>query len=174
MINTTINEIPSFLERRPDEMDKLIWKKAYATFIIESKKSPEEFANKSLQLTELLPILRILDRKWEMVEPEMMVTTHVMVHRMRMTLNRYREKPKQVYETIFEIQDQKDHSGDVDQTLNRSRTDSVNSDDVPIKKESSELGLKNAPSVNGNQDEEGKGEEKDEYPWEQAANNKQT
>ena len=41
MINTTINEIPSFLEGRPDEMDKLIWKKAYATFIIESKKSPE-------------------------------------------------------------------------------------------------------------------------------------
>ena len=174
MINTTINEIPSFLDRRPDEMDKLIWKKAYATFIIESKKSPEEFANKSLQLTELLPILRILDRKWEFVEPEMMVTTHVMVHRMRMTLNRYREKPKQVYETIFEIQEQKELSADVDQTHNPDRTDSDNSDDVPIKKESSELGLKNAPSVNGNQDEEDKVEEQEPKPWEQAANNEQT
>jgi len=51
MINTTINEIPSFLEGRPDEMDKLIWKKAYATFLIESEKTPEECANKSLQLT---------------------------------------------------------------------------------------------------------------------------
>ena len=106
MINTTINEIPSFLERRPDEMDKLIWKKAYATFIIESKKSPEECANKSLQLTELLPILRSLDRKWELVEPEMMVTTHVMVHRMRTILNRFKEKPKQVYDTIYEIREQ--------------------------------------------------------------------
>ena len=45
-------------------MDKLIWKKAYATFVIESEKTPEECANKSLQLTELLPILGSLDRKW--------------------------------------------------------------------------------------------------------------
>ena len=104
----------------------------------------------------------------------MMVTTHVMVHRMRMTLNRYREKPKQVYETIFEIQEQKELSADVDQTHNPDRTDSEHSDDVPIKKESSELGLKNAPSVNGNQDEEDKVEEQEPKPWEQAANNEQT
>ena len=106
MINTNTNEIPSFLEGKPDEMDKLIWKKAYATFIIESKKSPEAFANKSLQLTELLPILRSLDRKWKSVEPEMMVTTHVMVHRMRTILNRFKEKPKQVYDTLYEIRQQ--------------------------------------------------------------------
>ena len=48
MINTTINEIPSFLEGRPDEMDKLIWKKAYATFLIETEKTPEECVTKSL------------------------------------------------------------------------------------------------------------------------------
>ena len=35
MINTTINEVPSFLEEKPNEMDKLIWKKAYATFLVE-------------------------------------------------------------------------------------------------------------------------------------------
>ena len=174
MINTTINEIPSFLEGRPDEMDKLIWKKAYATFIIESKKSPEEFANKSLQLTELLPILRTLDRKWELVEPEMMVTTHVMVHRMRMTLNRFRSQPKKVYDTIYEVREAHELSAEVDQTFNRSKTESENSDDVPIKKESSELGLKNAPSVNGNQEEEDKVEEEEPKPWEQAANNEQT
>ena len=63
MINTTINEIPSFLEGRTDEMAKLIWKKAYATFVIESEKTPEECANKPLLLTELLPILGSLDRK---------------------------------------------------------------------------------------------------------------
>ena len=51
-------------------MDKLIWKKAYATFVIESEKTPEECANKPLQLTELLPILGSLDRKWKLVEPE--------------------------------------------------------------------------------------------------------
>ena len=106
MINTTINEIPSFLERRPDEMDKLIWKKAYATYLTEIKRSPEECANKSLQLTELLPILCSIDRKWKSVEPEMMVTTHVMVHRMRTILNRFKEKPKQVYDTLYEIRQQ--------------------------------------------------------------------
>ena len=45
-------------------MDKLIWKKAYATFLIETEKTPEECVTKSLQLTELLPILGSLDRKW--------------------------------------------------------------------------------------------------------------
>ena len=35
MINTTINEVPSFLEEKPDEMDNLIWKKAYSTFLVE-------------------------------------------------------------------------------------------------------------------------------------------
>ena len=106
MINTNTNEIPSFLEGKPDEMDKLIWKKAYATYLTEIKRSPEECANKSLQLTELLPILRSLDRKWKSVEPEMMVTTHVMVHRMRTILNRFKEKPKQVYDTNYEIREQ--------------------------------------------------------------------
>ena len=67
-------------------MDKLIWKKAYATFVIESEKTPEECANKPLQLTELLPILGSLDRKWKFVDPEMMVTTHTMVHRLKTIL----------------------------------------------------------------------------------------
>ena len=82
-------------------MDKLIWKKAYATFVIESKETPEECANKSLQLTELLPILGSLDRKWKLVEPEMMVSTHKMVHRMRMLLNRFRSDPAKVYDAIY-------------------------------------------------------------------------
>ena len=82
-------------------MDKLIWKKAYATFVIDSKETPEECANKPLLLTELLPILGSLDRKWKLVEPEMMVTTHVMVHRMKITLNRFRREPKKVYDSIY-------------------------------------------------------------------------
>ena len=45
MINSAINEIPRFLEEKPDELDKLIWKKAYATFLIESGKTSEECAN---------------------------------------------------------------------------------------------------------------------------------
>ena len=132
-------------------MDKLIWKKAYATFIIESKKSPEECANKSLQLTELLPILRSLDRKWKSVEPEMMVTTHVMVHRMRTILTRFKEKPKQVYDTIYEIREQQELSAEFDQTLNRSKTESDNSDDDQESIKRSLLGLVNASPVIENQ-----------------------
>ena len=106
MINTNTKEIPSFLKETPDEIEKIVFKRVYATYLTEIKRSPEECANKSLQLTELLPILRILDRKWKSVEPEMMVTTHVMVHRTRTILNRFKEKPKQVYDTIYEIREQ--------------------------------------------------------------------
>ena len=154
-------------------MDKLIWKKAYATFLIESEKTPEECANKPLQLTELLPILGSLDRKWKLVEPEMMVTTHMMVHRMRILLNRFRREPKKVYDTIYEVREANDLSAEVDQTFIRSKTESENSDDVPIKKESCELGLMNAPSVIENSNEEDKVEKEEPKPWEQAANNKQ-
>ena len=155
-------------------MDKLIWKKAYATFIIESKKSPEECANKSLRLSELLPILCILDRKWKYVEPEMMVTTHVMVHRMRTILNRFKEKPKQVYDTIYEIREQQELSAEFDQTLNRSKTERDNSDDDQESIKRSLLGLVDAPSENANQKEEDKDEEEEQKPLEQAANNEQT
>lgn len=154
-------------------MDKLIWKKAYATFVIESKETPEECANKSLQLTELLPILGSLDRKWKLVEPEMMVTTHKMVHRMRILLHRFRTDPKKVYDTIYEVREANELSAEVDPTINKSKTESENSDDVPIKKETSELGLKKVPSGIENANEEIKVEKEEPKPWEQAANNKQ-
>ena len=108
-------------------MDKLIWKKAYATFVIESEKTPEECANKPLHLTELLPILGSLDRKWKLVEPEMMVTTHKMVHRMRILLHRFRTDPKKVYDTIYEVREANELSAEVDQSFIRSKTESNNS-----------------------------------------------
>ena len=93
---------------------------------------------------------------------------------MRMTLNRFRREPKKVYDSIYEVREAHDHSAEVDQTFNRSKTESENSDDEPKKKESSELGLKNATSVNENENEENKSEEQEPKPWEQAANNEQS
>ena len=58
-------------------------------------------------------------------------------------------------------------------TLNKSKTESENSDDVSNKKETSELGMKKAPSEIENANEEIKVEEEEPKPWEQAANNKQ-
>ena len=94
----------------------------------------------------------------------MMVTTHVLVHRMRMTLNRFRREPKKVYDTIYEVQEQKELSVEFDQTQNPDRTDSDNSNDDLIKKESSELGLKNVTSVKENENEENKSEEQEPKP----------
>ena len=86
MINTVTNEVPSFLEETPQESDKILCKRAYATYVIETKKTPEEIAKETLNLSELLPILGSLDRKWKFVDPEMMVTTHTMVHRLKTIL----------------------------------------------------------------------------------------
>jgi len=96
-----------------------------------------------------------------------------MVHRMRMTLNRFRREPKKVYDTIYEVREANELSAEVDPTLMRSKTESENSDDVPIKKETSELGLKKVPSGIENANEEIKVEKEEPKPWEQAANNKQ-
>jgi hypothetical protein len=93
---------------------------------------------------------------------------------MRMTLNRFRREPTKVYDTIYEVREARDLSAEVDQTINRSKTESENSDDEQKKKESSELGLKNATSVNELENEENKSEEQEPKPWEQTANNEQS
>ena len=92
---------------------------------------------------------------------------------MRILLNRFRREPNKVYDTIYEVREANDLSAEVDQTFIRSKTESENSDDVPIKKESSELGLEKAPSGIENANEEIKVEKEEPKPWEQAANNKQ-
>ena len=64
MINTVTNEIPSFLEETPVEIDKIRWKRAYATYLMVHDKTPEECAKDPLNLIELLPVLRSFDSKW--------------------------------------------------------------------------------------------------------------
>ena len=64
MINTVTNEIPKFLDDTPVEIDKICWKRAYATYLIVNDKTPEECAKDPLNLVELLPVFRSLDRKW--------------------------------------------------------------------------------------------------------------
>ena len=92
---------------------------------------------------------------------------------MRILLNRFRSEPKKVYDTIYEVQKANQLSQEVDPTFIKSKTESENSDDVPIKKETSELGLKKVPSGIENANEEIKVEKEEPKPWEQAANNKQ-
>ena len=92
---------------------------------------------------------------------------------MRILIHRFRTDSKKVYDTIYEVRETNDLSAEVDQTFIRSKTESENSDDVPIKKESSELGLKKVPSGIENANEEDKVEKEEPKPWEQAANNKQ-
>ena len=101
MINSATNEIPSFLEETPDEMNKICWKQAYATYLSVHDKTPEEGAKDSINLVELLPVLRSLDRKWLQVEPEMMKTTHTMVHRLKTILERFKKQTKQVYDFMY-------------------------------------------------------------------------
>ena len=92
MINTVINEHPKFLDDAPCENDKLLWQKAYATYLSVTRKTPEECVNVKLNLTALLPILKELDPRWKAVEPDMMKTSHKMVHRMNVLLKRFKEK----------------------------------------------------------------------------------
>ena len=53
-----------FLEETPQEIDKILCKRAYATYLIGTEKTPEESSKEPLNLSELLPILGSLDRKW--------------------------------------------------------------------------------------------------------------
>ena len=67
MINTATNGAPSFLNEKPTELEKIGFKRAYATYLHVNEKSPEECAKQLLNLIELLPMFRSIDRKWEHV-----------------------------------------------------------------------------------------------------------
>ena len=72
MTNTATNETPKFLDDTPDDDDKVTWKRAYASYLIATGKTPEACANVPLNLATLLPILGELDPKWNAVDNDMM------------------------------------------------------------------------------------------------------
>ena len=92
MINSETNDPPKFLDEKPNENDKVIWKRAYASYLIATGKTPEECENVPINLAALLPVLGELDPRWKEVEPNMMKTTHTMVHRMNTLLKRFRDE----------------------------------------------------------------------------------
>ena len=128
MINTATKEIPNFLDKPPSEIDKICWKRAYATYLLVNNKTPEEGVNDPLNLVELLPVFRSLDSKWMQVEPEMLKTTHIIVHRLKILLERFKKYPKQVYAVMYEIKEQQEQSAEAEQTVYPDRTDSEKSD----------------------------------------------
>ena len=78
MINSVTNVVPTFLGELPSEIDKICWKRAYATFLNVHNITPEEYAKEPINLIELLPVFQSIDQKWTHVEPEMMKTTHTL------------------------------------------------------------------------------------------------
>ena len=57
MINTVTIDPLEFLAGTPNENDKIVWKRAYATYLLITNKIPEECANKPINLIALRPIL---------------------------------------------------------------------------------------------------------------------
>ena len=77
----------------------------------------------------------------------MLKTTHRIVHRLKIVFDRFKGKPKQVYDVMYDIKEQQEHSAEVEQTVNPDRTASEKSDDEQEKEKPTELGLMNAPST---------------------------
>ena len=100
MINTATNGAPRFLGQTPTDSDQFCWSRGYATYLTVNGKTPEEWAKEPLNLIELLPSFRRIDTKWEDVSPEMMKTTHVMIHRLKIFLERFKKEVKKVYEEM--------------------------------------------------------------------------
>ena len=152
MMNSVTGEPPNFLDGKPTEHDKITWKLVYATYLIQNSKTSEEFEKKPVNLTELLPVLIKLDPKWEHVEPDMMKTTHTMVHRLNIFLDRFKKQFSNVHEVMQDIRENQDGSAEVDQTNNPDRTDSEKSDFDQENDKPTELGMMNEPSTVENQE----------------------
>ena len=129
MTNTATNETPKFLDDTPDDDDKVTWKRAYASYLIATGKTPEACSHVPNNLATLLPILGELDPRWKAVKPDMMKTSHTMVHRMNVLINRFKGKVWAVKVVMQDIREHQDQSAEADQTVNPVRTDSEKSDD---------------------------------------------
>ena len=57
MINTATIDPLVFLDGIPVESDKILWKRAYATYLLVTNKTPEECATKKIPLVALRQIL---------------------------------------------------------------------------------------------------------------------
>ena len=64
MINTSTVDTIEFLDGTPVESDKIHWKRAYATYLLISNKTPEEHAYKKIPLVALRQILADHDPRW--------------------------------------------------------------------------------------------------------------
>ena len=71
MIDTSTNKLPKFLDDTHDEIDKILWRHAYATYLIITSKKPEECAKYPTNLTALLHILSNLDQRRNEAESDM-------------------------------------------------------------------------------------------------------
>ena len=65
MMDSVMKEPPKFLDGKHNELDKVTWKRAYATYLTDNGFTPEQFVNEPFNLTELLPVLGTLDSKWK-------------------------------------------------------------------------------------------------------------
>ena len=156
MMNTATVDPLDFLDSKPEEADKILWKRAYATYLRVTGNTPDESANKSINLPALLPILGEFDQRWKAVNEDMMKTSHRLVHRLNIFLKRFKGKPWEVKVVLQEMRDHQDASADHDLTINPDRTDSEKSDEDQSKVEPSELGLKNERFSGKDQEEEAK------------------
>ena len=156
MMNTATVDPLDFLDSKPEEADKILWKRAYATYLRVTGNTPDESANKSINLPALLPILGEFDQRWKAVNEDMMKTSHRLVHRLNIFLKRFKGKPWEVKVVLQEMRDHQDASADHDLTINPDRTDSEKSDEDQQKVEPSELGLKNERCSEQEQEEEAK------------------
>ena len=129
MINSATNETPKFLDDTPDDDDKVTWKRAYASYLFTTGKTPEACSHVPNNLATLLPILGELDPRWKAVKPDMMKTTHTMVQRMNVFIRRFKGKVWEVKVVMQDIRDHQDQSAEADQTVNPDMTDSEKSDD---------------------------------------------
>ena len=63
-------EIPDFLKRQPEPFDYEVLEKAYAFYLRETKKTPEQGSKETTSLLQLLPWLINLDPRWKEIPPE--------------------------------------------------------------------------------------------------------
>ena len=64
MINTSTVDTIEFLDGTPVESDKIHWKRAYATYLLVTHKTPEDCATKKIPLIALRRILAEHDLRW--------------------------------------------------------------------------------------------------------------
>jgi len=128
-INTKTGGVPKFLSKSFSAEDKAYAEEACAHYLREANISPSQFATMAFKIKWIHPYITEVDRRWQNIPLSEMKTSapRTLVHAMNTHLQRWKKQVKKVEEAINSLPPPNDHTAELEEDCDQSKTESDHS-----------------------------------------------